>query len=59
MTVVIKQIIDMLDMLPHNEQEHAYNIIKKFILVQDPDFTKLTLKRSGRARACKRAAQKW
>lgn len=32
----------MLDMLPENEQELAYEMLKRIVLAWDPDFTKLT-----------------
>ena len=32
----------MLDMLPTNEQELAYEMLKRIVLAWDPDFTKLT-----------------
>lgn len=42
MSAVSKQIIDMIDMLPENEQELAFELIKRMILAWDSDFTKLT-----------------
>lgn len=38
------QIAEMLDMLPENDQNLAFEIIRKLVLAWDPDFTKLTLK---------------
>lgn len=32
----------MLDMLPANEQQLAYEMLKRIVLAWDPDFTKLT-----------------
>lgn len=32
----------MLDMLPSNEQELAYEMLKRIVLAWDPDFTKVT-----------------
>lgn len=32
----------MLDMLPADEQELAYEMLKRIVLAWDPDFTKLT-----------------
>lgn len=32
----------MLDMLPAGEQELAYEMLKRFVLAWDPDFTRLT-----------------
>lgn len=36
------QIAEMIDMLPEQDQNLAYDIIKKLVLAWDPDFTKLT-----------------
>ena len=38
----VQQIAEMIDMLPEQEQEFAYELIKKLVLAWDPDFTKLT-----------------
>lgn len=45
---VSKQIIDMLDMLPEQEQKLAYEFIKRMVLAWDRDFTKLTSVESER-----------
>lgn len=37
-----QQIAEMIDMLPEQKQEFAYELIKKLVLAWDPDFTKLT-----------------
>ncbi len=37
-----QQIAEMIDMLPEQEQEFAYELIKKLVLAWDPNFTKLT-----------------
>jgi GrpB-like predicted nucleotidyltransferase (UPF0157 family) len=42
MSLVSKQIIDMLDMLPESEQQLAFELIKRMVLAWDSDFTKLT-----------------
>lgn len=42
MTSVTKQIIDMVDMLPENEQELACEVLKRLVLAWDPDYTKIT-----------------
>lgn len=42
MSVVSKQIIDMIDMLPESEQKLAFELIKRMVLAWDSDFTKLT-----------------
>lgn len=38
----IKQTINMLEMLPDQEQNLALEIVKRLVLAWDPDFTKLT-----------------
>jgi hypothetical protein len=42
MSVISKQIIDMVDMLPESEQKLAFEFIKRMVLAWDSDFTKLT-----------------
>lgn len=37
-----KQLIMMFEMLPEQEQELAYETVKRFVLAWDPDFTKVT-----------------
>lgn len=37
-----QQIAEMIDILPEQEQEFAYELIKKLVLAWDPNFTKLT-----------------
>ena len=37
-----KQLIMMFEMLPEQEQELAYETMKRFVLAWDPDFTKVT-----------------
>lgn len=37
-----REIISLIDMLPEQDQNLAYEIIKKMVLAWDPDFTKLT-----------------
>ena len=36
------QIAEMIDMLPEQDKELAFELIKKLVLAWDPDFTKLT-----------------
>jgi hypothetical protein len=36
------QIAEMIEMLPDNDKDLAYELIKKLVLAWDPDFTKLT-----------------
>jgi len=42
MSPVSKQIVDLVDMLPEQDQQLAYELVKKLVLAWDPDFTKLT-----------------
>lgn len=37
-----QQMVMMYEMLPEQEQELAYETIKRFVLAWDPDFTKVT-----------------
>ena len=36
------QIAEMIEMLPDNDKDLAYELIKKLVLAWDPDYTKLT-----------------
>ena len=42
MTKTIKQTATMLEMLPTQEQILALELIKRFVLAWDPDYTRLT-----------------
>lgn len=42
MSVMSKEILDMIDMLPESEQKLAFEFIKRMVLAWDVDFTKLT-----------------
>ena len=42
MSAVTKQITDMVDVLPENEQTLVYELVKRMVLAWDPDFTKVT-----------------
>lgn len=42
MSPVTKEIMDMVDMLPEQEQLLACELIKRMVLAWDSDFTKLT-----------------
>lgn len=42
MSPVAKQIVEMIDMLPEQEQQLAFEFIKRVVLAWDSDFTKLT-----------------
>lgn len=37
-----QQIVELYEMLPEQEQELAFETIKRFVLAWDPDFTKVT-----------------
>lgn len=37
-----QQVANMVDMLPENDQQLAFELIKKLVLAWDPDFTKVT-----------------
>lgn len=37
-----QQIADMVDMLPEQDQQLAFELVKKLVLAWDPDFTKVT-----------------
>ena len=42
MTPMAKQIVNMIDMLPEQEQDLAFELIKRLVLAWDPDYTKAT-----------------
>ena len=42
MSPVSKQIVDLVDMLPEQDQQLAYALVKKLVLAWNPDFTRLT-----------------
>ena len=42
MSPIAKQISDIIDMLPEQEQSLAYEVLKRIMLAWDPDFTKVT-----------------
>ena len=42
MAEIAKQIVEMVDMLPEQEQLLAFELIKRMVLAWDSDFTKLT-----------------
>jgi len=39
---VAKQIVEMIEMLPEQEQKLAFEVIKRMVLAWDNDFTKMT-----------------
>jgi len=42
MAPITKQITDMIDMLPEQEQFLAFELVKRLVLAWDPDYTKVT-----------------
>ena len=42
MSDLAQKTASMLDMLPDQEQQLAYELLKRLVLAWDPDFTKLT-----------------
>ena len=44
MTAQVKEVADMLEMLPEQEQNLAVELVKRIVLAWDSDFTKLTPK---------------
>ncbi len=39
-----QQIAEMVDILPENDQQLAFELIRKLVLAWDPDYTRLTPK---------------
>lgn len=42
MAPIAKQIADMVEILPEQDQSLAYELVKKLVLAWDPDYIKLT-----------------
>ncbi len=42
MSSTVKQAIDMMEMLPEEEQLFAVEMLKRLVLAWDPDFTRVT-----------------
>ena len=42
MAPIAKQIADMVEILPEQDQTLAFELVKKLVLAWDPDYTKLT-----------------
>ncbi len=42
MSTATKETIDLMEILPENDQNLALDLVKKLVLAWDPDFTKLT-----------------
>ena len=39
---VVQETTNLLNMLPKNDQDLAYELVKKLVLAWDPDYTKVT-----------------
>jgi hypothetical protein len=57
MTTVMKKNVEMLEMLPIEEQQFAGEIIKKLVRAWDPDFTKLTPKEAEELRLAREESE--
>lgn len=42
MAPIAQQVAEMVNILPHDDQNLALELVKKLVLAWDPDFTKLT-----------------
>ncbi len=42
MSETTREIVYMLDILPEQDRQLAYELVKKMVLAWDPDYTKLT-----------------
>lgn len=42
MSAATKEAMDLMEILPENEQDFALEFIKKLVIAWDPDYTKLT-----------------
>ncbi len=42
MSAQVQEIMEMLNMLPEQEQELALELVKRIVLAWDPDYTRLT-----------------
>ena len=42
MSTATKEITDLMEILPENDQNLALEIVRKLVIAWDPDFTKLT-----------------
>ena len=51
MSTVAIDAAKMIDMLPDNDQQFAYEFIKKLVLAWDPNFSKVTPAEAERIRA--------
>ncbi len=51
MTKTVERTVNMLEMLPAQEQSLAMELVKRLVLAWDPDFTKLTPEKRTRLEA--------
>ena len=51
MTNTIAHTVSMLEMLPAQEQDFAYEFVKRLVLAWDPDYTQLTPEERSRLEA--------
>ena len=51
MTKTVERTVNMLEMLPAQEQSLAMELVKRLVLAWDPDFTKLTPEERARLEA--------
>lgn len=51
MSKTARDIAKMVDILPADEQQFAYEFIKRLVLAWDPDFTKVTSEEAERIKA--------
>ena len=42
MSTTTKEVIELMEILPENDQNLALELIKKLVLAWDPDYTKIT-----------------
>lgn len=42
MNEAIREVVDLMEILPESEQNFALEFIKKLVLAWDPDYTKMT-----------------
>lgn len=47
-------IASMVDILPENDQQLAYELVKKLLLAWDPDFTKVTPEKAAQLEEAER-----
>jgi len=51
MTDFSRNIANMVEILPKNDQKLAYELVKKLVLAWDPDYTKLTPQETAQLKA--------